>query len=214
MKQQVIIVDDHKIFRKGLKMVINSFKEAEVAAEASNGKEFMEIIDNTKADIVFMDINMPELNGFEATEKAVESYPDLKIIAMTSSEDISSVNKMLFAGVEGYMIKNSDYEDIRDAIVKVASGKNYFSESILINLTRSNYNDFKKKKNILPCLSPRETEVLKLLCKGYSKNKIAKKLFISERTVEKHKQNLFEKTETKNAVNLVIYAFQNNLAKL
>lgn len=210
---KIIIVDDHKIFRKGLKMVINSFPDTEVIAEASNGNEFINIIKKTDADIIFMDINMPELNGYETTLKTIELKPDMKIIAMSANEDISSINQMLYAGVEGYITKNADYDEIQLAIKKVSQGKHFFSDSILETITEKTISK-KKIKVKTPKLSKREKSVLQGICEGLSKDEIADKLFISDRTVEKHKQNLFAKTKTKNAVNLVIYAIKNNIVKI
>ncbi len=211
---KIILVDDHKIFRKGLRMVINSFPDTQVVAEAQNGKEFIELISRVDADIVFMDINMPELNGFETTKKATELKPELKIIAMSANNDINSIHKMLYAGVEGYIAKNADYEDIQTAIQKVAAGKHYFSEQILQTVTEETYKQNPSASVKIPEFSEREKEILQDICKGLSKYEIAEHLNISDRTVEKHKQNLFAKTGTKNAVNLVIYAVRNKLVKI
>jgi len=217
MKYKTAIVDDHKIFRDGFKMVLSSIDNVEITCEASNGQEFLDLLDKgAKPELVFMDINMPVLDGFETSEQALKKQPGLKIIALTSFDGIDYINKMLYAGVEGYLLKDADYEEIEEAINNVMTGQNYFSKKILVNLTKNTIkkNEEDKKKLDLPKLSRRELEVLKMLCKGYTKIDIAEKLFISDRTVEKHKENLMHKTKTKSTVNLVIFALKHKIADL
>ena len=213
---KVIIADDHKVYREGFKLVVNSINNVSVVAEAENGNQLLDILKKKKADIVFMDINMPGLGGIEATKKALEIAPDIKIIALTSLEGTEFINKMLYAGVEGYMLKDADYNEFEEAIENVTKGKNYFSSKILMNLTKNTFENKKEevRKKKLPQLTKREKEVLTLICNGNSKTEISDQLNISERTVEKHKENLLSKTETSNTVNLVIYAFKNKLAEV
>ena len=129
--QKVIIVDDHKVFRKGLKIVINDYEFAEVVAEASSGEEFLEIIEEVKADIVFMDINMPNINGFEATRKALIKNKKLCIIAMSANDDIASITEMLSSGAIGYLEKDVDYDEIHFAIKNLAEQKTIFQQIFL-----------------------------------------------------------------------------------
>lgn len=206
----VIIVDDHKIFRNGLKFLLDNIDMVNVVGEASNGKEFFELLTINSVDLVFMDINMPLVNGIEATEKAMAEYPDLKIIALTAFEDIENINKMINAGVSGYMLKNSITQDFILAINNVVNGGNYFSPKILTTLSKIAYTNTKQNKLELN-LTSREKDVLKYICTGLSNKEIAKKLFISVKTVETHKTNLLSKTNKKNTVNLVIYALDNKL---
>ncbi len=215
-KHKIVIVDDHKIFRTGLKLLLNKIKNVSVIAEASNGQEFLDIMEKNEANIVFMDINMPVLDGIDATEQVLKKYPGLKIIALTTFGDSEYFNKMIYAGVEGFMLKNSELDDFKKAINKIVNGGNYFSEEILMNYTKNIITQQieKKDKNNMPELSKREVEVLQLICKGYSNYKMGEHLNISYRTVERHKTNLLLKTETQNTVNLVIYAFKNKLAEI
>ena len=215
-KHKVFIVDDHEIFRIGLRLLLNKIDDVEVVAEASNGKEFMELINKVDVDIVFMDISMPILDGIEATEKVLEKYPELKIIALTTFGETEYFDGMIYAGVEGFMLKNSGPEDFKKAIEKVANGGNFFSDEMLAKLTRRVVNEKirETKKEKLPELSRRENEVLKLICRGFSNKKIGESLYISSRTVERHKTNLISKTGTRNTLNLVIYAFKNKLVEL
>ena len=217
-KYKIAIVDDHKIFRNGLKLLLNKISNISVVAEAENGKEFIDIIEKFKGDIdiVFMDINMPLLDGIDTTEEVLKKYPGLKIIALTTFGNDEYLNKMMYAGAEGYMLKNSELDDFKKAVEKVANGGNYFSEEILATFTKNIVSKKieEKEKADLPELTKREIEVLELICKGYSNDKIGEKLFISSRTVERHKTNLIFKSETHNTLNLVIYAFKHKLMKL
>jgi DNA-binding NarL/FixJ family response regulator len=210
----IAIVDDHAIFRNGLKMLLNKIKDVKVVAEASNGKTFLEIMENFTIDLVFMDINMPEMDGIEATTEALRRKPGLKIIGLTSFGQSDFFNKMVYAGVEGFMLKNSDLEDFTRAIHRVAEGGNYFSDEFLLNFTRSSIEEkIHAKPESVPELSSREQEVLKLICKGFSNEKIGEMLYISGRSVERYKTNLLAITNTQNTVNLVIYAFKNKLVE-
>ena len=212
---KLAIVDDHAIFRNGLRLLLNKIKDVKVVAEASNGKNFLEILDNFEIDLVFMDINMPDLDGIETTVAALKKRPDLKIIGLTSFGNDDYFNKMIYAGVEGFMLKSSDIEDFKKAIPRVINGGNYFSDEMMIHISK-NYIEEKspRKKEELPQFSDREKAVLELICKGYSNEKIGEELFISGRSVERYKTNLLSKTNTQNTVNLLIYAFKNKIVEL
>lgn len=212
-KTKIIIVDDHKIFRDGLIMLLSNFDFVSVVGQASNGEEFLKLIDNVAPDIVLMDINMPKLNGIEATKQALLKYPDIKIIALTSFADDEYIEQMISAGVEGYMLKRSDIEDFEKAVKKVAEGGNYFSSEIIKVISRNLHKDKERKsgEQILSKFTSREKEILKLICEGLNNEQIAELIHLSPKTIEKHKSNLFQKTETFNTVNLVIFAFKNQL---
>jgi DNA-binding NarL/FixJ family response regulator len=216
MKYKVAIVDDHKIFRDGFKMLLDSLDSVDTVYEASNGVEFLELLDKETIDLVFMDVNMPEMDGAKATEKALKKQKGLKIVAITAYELVDYVNKMLYSGVEGYLLKDADYDEIEEAINQVMSGSNYFSKKILVSLSRNTIKSKKdeKKRKEMPNLSKRELEVLQLICKGVSTKDIAKRLFISQRTVEKHKENLMQKAGVRTTVNLVIFALKHKLADI
>ncbi|MCT4602742.1 MAG: response regulator transcription factor [Marinifilum sp.] len=215
-KIKVLLVDDHKIFRDGFRLLLQSFAFVEVVAEASNGKEFLEIFENHQADIVFMDINMPQIDGVEASQKALEVNPDLKIIALTTFLDDDYLEQMLMAGVEGYMLKSAEIDEFEKAILKVYEGGNYFSDEIvsLLSDKLSILRKKKKQKEELPEFTDREREILEFICKGYGNKQIAEATFLSIKTIEKHKSNLFQKTGSYNTVNLVIYAFKHQIIKL
>ena len=212
-KTKIIIVDDHKIFRDGLLLLLKNFDFVSVIGEASNGEEFLNLIKNEVPDIVFMDINMPIMNGIEASKIALQKYPELKIVALTSFADDEYIEQMISSGVEGYMLKRSDIDDFEKAIKRVAEGGSYFSDEIIKVITRNLVQSKGRKKVIskLPVFTSREMEILELICKGLNNEQIAEIIFLSPKTIEKHKSSLFQKTETFNTVNLVIYAFKNQL---
>ena len=211
--QKIIIVDDHKIFRKGLKFIIEEYEFAEVVAEASSAEEYFKIIEKIIPDIVFMDINLPNINGFEATKKTLKINSKINIIAMSVNDDIASINEMLNSGAKGYLEKSVDYDEIHQAIKSISEQKNYFSTNIFIKLTKNINKREKNTKSTIKYykITKREKDVLIHICKGLSNFEISEKLFISERTVEKHKSNLFFKTNTSNALNLALFAFHNEI---
>jgi DNA-binding NarL/FixJ family response regulator len=213
---KIFIVDDHKIFREGLVFMISKMKGFEVVGEASNGKAFLDMIDNLDADIVLMDISMPGIDGIEATASVLEKHPDLKIIALTMFCDEEYYYKMIQAGVSGYILKESGKDELATALNTVITGENYFSQKVLHNILM-NMNNQKSSKKATPSqdmkLTRREIEVLTLICQGLSNAEISDKLSLSLRTIEGHKSNLFSKTGVKNSISLVMYAMKNNLVE-
>ncbi len=206
----VMIVDDHALFRNGLKLLLNSFKDFKVVAEAANGLEFLNTIDVLPIDVVLLDIDMPEMNGIEAAQKALLKFPDLKIITLSMYGDEDYYYKMVEAGVCGFLLKDSDIDEVYAALCSVIEGKNYFSQELLQNLLRNIKNTDDSPAEILD-LSSREIEIIALICQGLSNLEIGEKLFLSKRTVEKHRANILEKTDTKNTASLVMFAIKNKI---
>ena len=209
---KLYIVDDHKLFREGLKLLLSTQDFVQHIYEASNGKEFVENLSFVDCDVVLMDIEMPEMNGVEATELALRMKPDLKIIVLSMYGDEQYYYKMVDSGVKGFVLKNSGIEKVITAIHKVAAGENYFSEELLINIL-NNMRDNGKNEPDTPDseISEREMEILYYVCLGLSNQEIADKLFISKRTVDKHRANLLSKTGCRNTAALVMYAIKNKL---
>lgn len=214
-KIKVLIVDDHKIFRDGLKLLFNKFSFVEVVGEAADGEEFLEFAKKQNPDIIFMDISMPLMDGIEATEQALKKYPEMKIIVLTTFKDDDYIERMLLAGVEGYMLKNSDLSDFENAIKKVFTGGNYFSGEILAHLMR-NVNLFKQRETARTKranFTSREMQILELICQGHNNKQIAEITYLSPKTIEKYKSNLFQKTNVLNTVNLIVYAYKHQLVE-
>lgn len=216
MKFKVAIVDDHKIFRDGFKLALGLLDIADFIGEASNGIEFLNMSFTEKPDVVFVDVNMPGMKGDETVKASLKKYPDIKFIALSSFDDYNSISNMIDAGVEGYMLKNAEIPEIQSAIEKLMSGKNHFSDDVLYQLAKktiqNNRGEVKDENNIV--ISKRELEVLELLCLGLSVAEVSEKLHISSRTVEKHKEKLMGKSETKNTVNLILWALKNKIVSL
>ncbi|MDD5569695.1 MAG: response regulator transcription factor [Bacteroidales bacterium] len=208
-KSKIFIVDDHELFRKGFAMVVNTFDNVELCGEASNGKEFLEIIGKVDADLVFMDIKMPEMNGIDATKAALEIKPGLKIVALSMFGEERYLQSMIEAGVVGFLLKDVQREELEIAIKLILDGKNYYSEELLSYFTKKYISN---KQDI--DISKRELEIMQLVAKGLTNQEISDKLYISLRTVEGHKTNLIQKTGSKNIVDLLIYAIKNNLIEL
>ena len=211
----VLIVDDHPIFRDGFSLFLKNFDFISKIFEAPDVSIFLDIIKNQKIDIAFVDINLPGIDGIQGTKEAKILQPGLKIIGISSYEDIAYIDNMLASGAVGYLSKDASKEEIFAAINKVLTGEYYFSSKILALLTKRtvNENDDKSFKKIISEITTREMEVLKLFCKGDSRIEIAQKLFISERTVDKHRENLQQKTNTGNLVKLVLFAVKHEIIR-
>jgi DNA-binding NarL/FixJ family response regulator len=211
-KYNIFLVDDHKLFREGLKLLLLNLDCVGEVHESSGGAEFLEVINETMPDIVFMDIEMPEMDGIQTTEKALEKYPDLKIIALSMYSDEAYYSRMIEAGVKGFLFKDSEIQEVEKAIVQVVSGNSYFSHEIMINILQHT----SKKKTIQKIydLSEREKEVLLHICKGLSNHEIADVLNLSKRTVDKHRENILLKTNSNNTASLVIFAIRNGIIEI
>lgn len=208
---RVIIVDDHEIFRNGLKMVLGKLRYTEVVAEASNGQEFLDIIRTIPADIVLMDIEMPVMNGIDATRQAIKEIPSLRIIALTMFNDDEYIQSMIDSGVKGFLIKNISKETLDKAIRNVMNGGAFYSEELFSFFTRRLSSEDKYQASEEIKFTSREKEILQLLAEGLSNKEIADVLYISERTVVGHKSNLMAKTDCKSTISLLAFAIKHKL---
>lgn len=211
-KIRIILVDDHQLFRNGLKILLDGFPEFEVAAEASNGNDFLSIIKNTTADVVLMDINMPEMDGIDATRKGLKINPSLNIIALSMYGEEEYYYKMMDSGAKGFLLKDSDISEVKEAILTVKKGGNYFSQELLYHVIQKIKHRESESKSAN--LSKREKEILIKICEGLSNQEIAENLFISKRTVDKHRANLLGKTNSKNTASLILFAIRNKLIEI
>ncbi|MGQ9620123.1 MAG: response regulator [Bacteroidales bacterium] len=211
-KIKIIIVDDHHLFRNGLKLLLETIPEFEIAGEASSGLEFLEILLKVDADIALVDINMPALDGIEATSQALKIKPGLQIIALSMYGEEDYYYKMTDAGARGFILKDSDISEVKEAIYTVRRGGSYFSQQLLHNVIQK----IKHRETEIKAarLSKREKEILMKICEGSSNQEIADELFISKRTVDKHRANLLSKTNSKNTASLILYAIKNKLIKI
>lgn len=212
-KIKLIIVDDHRLFRDGLKLILSNRAEIEVIGEAADGKEFIDKFANLVDVIVLMDIEMPVMNGIEATRLAVERNPNSKIIALTMFEEYEYYYQMIEAGAQGFLLKNSEIDQVLRAVKEVSKGESYFSKELLMAIVQ-NMSELKTAQSKTDNLSEREIEVLHLICKGNSNQEIAEKLFLSKRTIDKHRANILEKTGSKNTASMVMYAIKNKIIEI
>lgn len=213
----LFIVEDHHLVREGIISLINDIDEHyKMAGEAQNGKQALQLLDEmeTLPDIILMDINMPEMNGIECTTLISKKYPEIKVIALSMIKQSTHIRKMLKAGAVGYLLKDCDKKELKEAILKVAQGEPYFSPSVSEEVMQQFTRLKRDSHDAQVSLSPRETEVLELIVKDLSNQEIANQLYISVRTVETHKQNLLRKTGTNSVAGLVVYAFKHNLVDL
>jgi DNA-binding NarL/FixJ family response regulator len=212
-KIQISIVDDHSLFRNGLKLLLSAFPEIEVVSECSNGIEFIKSLETIKPEVVLMDIEMPGMNGIEATKAATCIYPELKVITLSMFGEEEYYYKMIDAGVKGFILKNSNIDEVVKAIYSIKNGGTYFSQEILYNVVK-NIREVSRTDQFQLQLSTRELEILDLICKGMSNQEIGDELHISKRTVDKHRANILSKTDTKNTASLVMFAIEHKLIEL
>jgi DNA-binding NarL/FixJ family response regulator len=207
-KNRIIIADDHALFRQGLKLILHELDDIEVIADVANGKELLETVDIVLPDLIIMDINMPLLNGIEASRILGKNHPDIPILVVSMYGDELYYNSVIENGVRGFILKTADNDELKMAIRTIINGKTYFSQELLLGMIRNR----QTPSNIN--LTRRELEILELICQGSGTAEISGKLFLSERTVENHKASLFSKTGCKNSLSLVIFAVKNNLVTL
>lgn len=212
-KIRLFLVDDHNLFLNGLKSLLSQLPYYLIAGEAHNGLEFLEHYKSAAPDVVLMDISMPKMDGIEASRRALEKTPDLKIITLSMYGDQEYYTKMVELGVRGFVLKDSELQEVDEAIRTVCEGGNYFSEQLLRGLVVARKgNSLEANKD--DALSDRELEVLIEICQGLSNSEIADKLFISKRTVEKHRANILLKSGCKNTASLVVFAIRNHLVEI
>ncbi len=213
-KIKLVVADDHNLFRKGITGMLSLIPDFEVIGEAANGLELLEFLQYNQPDIVLMDLQMPVMDGFQATEKVQELFPKVKIIIVSMHEEDRFIIHLLEKGVNGYLLKDSEAGEVENAIRRVMIDGYYYSDFVSKALHRKLLTKLPNKQptfqNKLQ-ISQRELEVLQQLCEGLSTLEISQKLFVSPRTVEGHRLRLLEKTGTKNTAGLVAYAFKNDI---
>jgi len=215
MSIRVLIADDHAVFRSGLRVLLENEEDIEVAGEAGTGPEALKKVQELSPDVLILDINMPEMNGTTVAEKALTDQPDLKIVVLTMYEDEHYLQELLKLGINGYVLKKSTRTDVVQAIRAAGRGEHYI-DSALSSFVVSKYAGLPEKKpdSKKDILTPREQEICSLLAYGHTNSEIAEKLFISERTAEFHRSNIFSKLNFKNRAELVRFAIETSLMKL
>lgn len=215
---RIAVAEDQVLFRECLVSNIRSFQSVDVVAEAGNGRELIDRIGQlpTPPDIILMDLSMPEMNGLETTQYLREKMPDIRIIVLSVHGDEKSVARMVQQGVNGYLAKNAELEEVFKAIGSVHEKGFYFNDAMLKALQSGTLQKKHRMSqfNIVESLTRREKEVLDMICREFTTQEIAEKLFLSVRTVEGHRNNLLLKTGARNTAGLVIFALKNSIIDL
>ncbi|NTW24897.1 MAG: response regulator transcription factor [Lentimicrobium sp.] len=193
-------------------MLLGNLSYIKEVKQASDGEEFLSELAKSEPELVFMDISMPIMDGIKATKIATTQHPDLKIIALSMFADEDYYTRMIDAGARGFILKNSGMQQVEECIQCVVSGNNYFSPEILSGIVKNISRKAKVSRN--SDLSEREEEVLYRICQGLSNQEIADIFNISKRTVDKHRENLLLKTDSKNTAGLVMYAIRQGIVEV
>ncbi|URM38752.1 response regulator transcription factor [Flavobacterium anhuiense] len=206
----LLIADDHTMFLQGITALLEQEPNITVIDKAINGIEALEIVKKGVVDFVILDISMPEMDGIELSKILKKQYPNVKILIVSTHSNVMVISRLIRIGVNGYLLKNAEKEELLKAINTIASGENYFAEE-LEEKHLSNSSRIEKQVSNLTELSSREKEILVLIAHEYNTAEIAEKTFISLNTVNTHRRNLLSKLNAKNTAGLVKYAVENGL---
>lgn len=209
-KIKLLIADDHTILRDGIVSLLQSEEAFTIAGTAANGYEVLDLITKKEFEVCLLDINMPGLDGMETAKLIREKKPAIKIIMLTTYNDPEIISELVQIGVSGYLLKNSDKQELVEAVNKVMKGRHYFSAEVE-NIILRGLTD--KKSAEVITLTERELQIVRLLAKEYTNDKIAKELTISYRTVESHRKNIMQKTKSHNLAGLLKYAYGKGIIK-
>ncbi len=208
-KIRLAVVDDHQIVIDGLKSLLHGHEQFEVLIECTQPLDMMGLLEKKPVDILLTDVMMPGMNGAELSKAVHEKFPEIKILALSMSGQGDLVNQMIDdADISGYVLKNIGKQELIKALEKISGGSIYFSEEVLEEMTRASE---MKKENAEVHLTNREIEIIRLIEKELSNKQIAEELFLSERTIETHRKNIFRKTNTSGVIGLVKYAYEHKL---
>lgn len=210
MAIKIMIADDHMLFREGLKQLFESDQKFSVVGEAENGSEAFDKILEEKSDILLLDINMPEMDGFEVLLKLREKEIKMKVIVITYHDEMDYLIRAINLGVNGYLLKKTNFLELKNAVVSVMSGEKYIQPSLIPELNAKMTQQEKDNEKIKK-LTKREIEVLRLAAIGMSNKEVANKLDISERTIKNHISSIFKKIEVTDRTQAAVFAIKNGL---
>lgn len=202
---RVFIVDDHPLVQEGLRSLLENANGIELCGYAMNAQSCLGFFVRNTADVILMDINLPDMSGVELCAVIKTKYPGIMVLGLSTFNQGSYIKKMMETGASGYLLKNADKEELLTAIYEVNKGKNYFS----FDAGQAMHKEISAAK--IPLISRREKEILALIAEGYTNNEIAGKLFISSTTVDSHRKNLLSKMNMKNTASLIKFAVENKL---
>lgn len=202
----LFIVDDHQMVVDGLISLLNNEERYNIVGFSNQPKEVMPMLESLNVDILLTDINMPEMTGVEITRSVKKTFPNIKVLALSMFGERQVIKEMIDAGVSGYILKNTGKMELIEALDKLSAGQTFFGEQVTEELMKSFKNNDEK-----PHLTNREVEIIRLIENENSNKKIADILFISERTVETHRKNIFRKTGTQSIIGLLKYAYEHKI---
>lgn len=206
----LLIADDHKLVLEGIQLMLEGVEDINIIGFAHDGKETLELLNKSKVDILLLDLNMPIMNGLEVCKVLKKKKSDVKIIILSMMDEVKLIQKLIEQGASGYLLKNSGKKEIVNAIREVYKGKKYFEKDVLMQLL-SNGNSSTKTRSLIPKISKREKEILRLIMEELTSLEIGNKLFISLGTVETHRRNLINKLGVRNTAGLVKKAMEFSL---
>jgi two-component system, NarL family, response regulator NreC len=210
---QLMIADDHEIFRDGLALMLSRQKNMTLVGQASDGVELLELVRANPPDVILIDIKMPRMDGIEATKSLLQDYPNLKIVALSMFSEENLIVEMLEAGAKGYLLKNADKQEILDAVESVMADRVFYcrdtSATLASMIVKSNFNPYRKREIVE--FSERELEIIRLICRQFTAQEMGENLFLSRRTIEGYRTRILEKMNVKNTAGVVIYALKNKL---
>lgn len=211
---RIVLIDDHTLFRSGIKALLARQEDFEVIGEASDGLSGVKLVEQQQPDVVLLDLDMPVMNGREALAQILSSRPDQTVVMLTVSEDSEDLTECMRLGARGFLLKNINAEFLVDAIKKAANGDNVFSPEMTARLVQSLISPAAPpKNNALSSLTPRELEILGYLAAGHSNKVIARRLDLAESTIKVHVQNILRKLELSSRVQAAVYAVQHKVSQ-
>lgn len=210
-KYRIYVVDDHQIMIDGIAALLKNSKDFEIVGTQTNPLLAIDDIKDKKADILISDISMKEMSGIELAKRMRAEMPSLKILALSMYGDRQTISEMLEAGIDGYLLKNTGTDELVAALTKLAGGHNFFSDDVTAEIMKYMSQPKVSENKEVITLTGREVEIVRLIAEELSNAQIGEKLFISERTVETHRKNIFRKTNTKSVAGLIKYAITNKL---
>ncbi len=215
MSVKIILADDHRIMREGLRALLEQQSGMEIIAEADDGRTTVDLAHELKPDVVVIDISMPDLNGIDATRQIISAVPHIKVIALSMHSDRKFVREMLSAGASGYLLKDSAFEELGTALAAVLNNQTYLSPKIADTVVRDYLGKIDTTESrTSPSLTHREREVLQLLAEGRTTKEIASKLCVSIKTIETHRKQIMEKVGLNSVAELTKYAIREGLTSL
>ena len=210
---KIVIADDHEIFRDGFKVMLRKQEDVQIIAEAENGRELLQVVEQHQPDVVITDIKMPLVDGIEATRAIKSRWPHIEVVALSMFDEENLVVEMLEAGAKGYLLKNTHKAEVVQAVKAVYRHETYYcnhtSNKLAQMIAKSHFNPYKGADK--PSFSEKEKEIIRLICQELSNKEIAAQLGLSTRTIEGYREKILEKIEARNIAGLVIYAIKNNI---